>query len=111
MPTTQTTSWDAAQSKEPAPGTAGTLLFKLPTSWVKLYEEKKKKKCGEKPGGNWTENVLSTGVKQYVKAGALCSGDSHLRRQVLCLLWVAERGLAPEMTFCPAVSLASTFKE
>lgn len=78
---------------------------------LSYMKKKRKKKCGEKPGGNWTENVLSTGVKQYVKAGALCSGDSHLRRQVLCLLWVAERGLAPEMTFCPAVSLASTFKE
>lgn len=58
MPTTQTTSWDAAQSKEPAPGTAGTLLFKLPTSWVKLYEEKKKKK-------NAVKNQEEIGLKMF----------------------------------------------
>jgi len=87
MPTAQTTFWDAAQSKKPAPGPTSTLLFQLPSSWVELYEEKGMKwKKWEEIGLKMSfplELSRTRKLKHYVQEPSIKDADA------LLFVWVA----------------------
>lgn len=67
-----------------------------------LISGEKRHEVRKKPGGIWTENFLSTGVKQYMKSWSIMFRIQPLRRQVLHSMGVAGMGFGSKYSILPS---------
>lgn len=67
-----------------------------------LISGEKRHEVRKKPGGIWTENFLSTGVKQYMKSWSIMFRIQPLRRQVLHSMGVAGMGFGSRYSILPS---------